>query len=1003
MDMLNRELRLAPPKALYFIIFTISGFSGLIYESIWTHYLKLFLGHAAYAQSLVLSIFMGGMALGAWLAGHYSSRWRTPLLAYAIVEAVIGMLALIFHNSFVAITDVAYTSILPAAGSIALAHALKWSIAALMIIPQSILLGMTFPLMTAGIIRRYPANSGANLSLLYFTNSIGAAIGVLTSGFWLIKVVGLPGTIMTAGLINILLALAVWMSVKLDTAPVTAPLKGTSTAVSSGKLLLVAAFVTGMASFIYEIGWIRMLSLVLGSSTHAFELMLSAFITGLACGGLWIRKRIDAFPSPVRFAAYVQVAMGLLALLTLPLYGFSFEWMRKLMEALARTDESYMLLLLASHSIVLIIMLPATFCAGMTLPLFTHALMKTGYGEKSIGQIYASNTFGSIMGVLFAINMLPVLGLEYLIGTGAALDMALGIALLLFITNSDKAKLSPAITWSATGVLLGLILFNVSDITAEKLSSGVFRYKRTGLPEGNMVYYYRDGKTASISLYGSKDQSLTVATNGKPDASIKYDPVKSASGADESTMTLAGALPFGYKPDATMAAIIGLGSGMTTHTVLALPQLTQVNTIEIEPSVIEASLHFGYKVSRAHTDPRSIIHIEDAKTFFSLDDIRYDIIISEPSNPWVSGVSSLYTTEFYSHVKRSLKEDGILLQWIHLYENNMLLLGSILNAIGANFSDYVLYFANDADILIVSRNTGELGTLNTDFLLGDAGLKKELERIHVRTEDDLRYRLIAKKEHLAPIFRQSGIPVNSDYFPYLDLNAHRAFFIDNAIKEFRIDNTVFPVVEMLMYNRENKASRKLTETPVLQASIVHKIAKETAHWMTDSGIETASFAQLPHDTRNEILAIRSTSTQCNRFPYDAQFLSNLHSLARTMIAGLDKESASAALRTGTVAACMRIAKPELSSWIAFYQATAERDFAHVIRSAETLFMHNDFSNNKPLLAYLLTATLVAYHHTGTPEAARSLWEAHEGTFESAAEVPFHLKLAAHLAYEQSAQ
>src|SRR5262245_57093688 len=123
--MKNQGITLNPPKALYYLIFTVSGFSGLIYESIWSHYLKLFLGHAAYAQSLVLSIFMGGMAVGAWLAGQYSSRWRTPILAYAIVEAIIGVLALIFHDSFLAITDLAYTSILPATDSVLVAHLLK--------------------------------------------------------------------------------------------------------------------------------------------------------------------------------------------------------------------------------------------------------------------------------------------------------------------------------------------------------------------------------------------------------------------------------------------------------------------------------------------------------------------------------------------------------------------------------------------------------------------------------------------------------------------------------------------------------------------------------------------------------------------------------------------------------------------------------------------------------------------------------------------------------------
>ena len=153
----------------------ISGFSGLIYESIWSHYLKLFLGHAAYAQSLVLIIFMGGLGLGSWLVARFSERWRTPLLWYAIVEGVIGVVALVFHKTFVSMSDAFYFSILPEVDSVLLGSLLKWGSAAALILPQSVLLGMTFPLMSTGVIRRYPDHPGGSLAMLYFTNSIGAA------------------------------------------------------------------------------------------------------------------------------------------------------------------------------------------------------------------------------------------------------------------------------------------------------------------------------------------------------------------------------------------------------------------------------------------------------------------------------------------------------------------------------------------------------------------------------------------------------------------------------------------------------------------------------------------------------------------------------------------------------------------------------------------------------------------------------------------------------------
>jgi spermidine synthase len=260
-------------RKYFFIIFTISGFAGLIYESIWAHYLKLFLGHAAYAQTLVLAIFMGGMAIGAWICSRFGSNWNNLLFGYAIVEAIIGVAALLFHPVFESSIQYAYSTLFPSIDSPDSVAIMKWLLAAVLILPQSILLGSTFPLMTAGVIRRYSQRPGRTIAGLYFCNSIGAAVGVLVSGFWLIDLLGLPGTIQTAGIINIGLAIAVWRLAKNNK---TSPEIKTKAEIlsyeqtSMFKLMLLIAALTGAASFIYEIVWLRMLSLVLGSSTHAF-------------------------------------------------------------------------------------------------------------------------------------------------------------------------------------------------------------------------------------------------------------------------------------------------------------------------------------------------------------------------------------------------------------------------------------------------------------------------------------------------------------------------------------------------------------------------------------------------------------------------------------------------------------------------------------------------------------------------------------------------------------
>ena len=182
-------------------LFFVSGFCGLIYESVWAHYVKLLLGHAAYAQTLVLSVFIGGLALGSWLCARIAERIRNPLLGYAIIEGAIGFFALIFHGLFLRAMDWGFDQLLPTACEQASTFcAPQWALAAVLLAPQSILLGMTFPLVSSAVLRLDSSNPGHDISALYFLNSFGAVMGVLASAFLLIPAIGLPGTLMSAGI-----------------------------------------------------------------------------------------------------------------------------------------------------------------------------------------------------------------------------------------------------------------------------------------------------------------------------------------------------------------------------------------------------------------------------------------------------------------------------------------------------------------------------------------------------------------------------------------------------------------------------------------------------------------------------------------------------------------------------------------------------------------------------------------------------------------------------------
>ena len=680
---------------LLYVIFTLSGAAGLMYESIWSRYLGLFVGHSAYAQIIVLVIFLGGMSLGALVAGRRTERLAHPLLWYAAVELVVGLIGLAFHDVFTVVTRVAYDSIFPAlpAGSVALTT-VKWLIAALLILPQSVLLGATFPLMSAGTLRRVRRSPGRVLSLLYFANSVGAAGGVLVAGFYLIAIAGLPGTLLAAAIANFVAALGVYAIARwaplpdeqddtaaagaphqihadrtaatpaaahaaalgaregagsppriqdagesaiashhsdapvVATAPVAgAPLAGTPAHAGDtrrlGRAVLLVAFGTAVASFVYEIAWIRMLSLVVGSATHSFEIMLSAFILGLSLGALWLRTRADRFGDPVRALGIVQCVMGVLAVATLPVYVASFDWMVALLDALGRTEGAYRVFAVARYVICLAVMLPATFCAGVTLPLITRVLLGRGVGERAIGQVYAVNTLGSIVGAALAgLVLMPLLGLKTLLVAGALVDIAFGLYLLAggagdaASGEAGRAGARRPILVPAAVLTLGFVLLVAVGTRFDPalLTSGVYRYGRIPDVSRYIVDFYRDGRTATVSVRRERGGStVTLATNGKPDASLTTswirpgpaDTVRRPLEGDQVTQALLPIITLAHAPAARTAAVIGQGSGMTSHILLGSPRLQSLATIDIEPEMIEGSRAFMPANRRVFEDPRS--------------------------------------------------------------------------------------------------------------------------------------------------------------------------------------------------------------------------------------------------------------------------------------------------------------------------------------------------------------------------------------------------------------
>ncbi|MFI4868572.1 MAG: spermidine synthase [Steroidobacterales bacterium] len=973
LDFMRRRFLLA--------VFVVSGFTGLIYESIWSHYLKLFLGHAAYAQTLVLAIFMGGMALGSWAVAYCTARIRQLLWAYVLVEGLIGILGLLFHPTFIAAVNFSFASVIPALPAGPLIQAYKWSLGAVLILPQSVLLGMTFPLISGGLIRRWPERPGETLATLYFTNSLGAAIGVLVSGFVLISAVGLPGTIRTAGLLNIALALVIWTIVRGQTEPAAAPPAASRPFAGTDQLagwFTIAAFLTGAASFMYELGWIRMLSLVLGSSTHSFELMLSAFIFGLAFGGLYVRRRIERTGDPVAYLGYVMLAMGALAALTLPAYNLTFDFMAWFLGASAHTASGYAEFNLISQSIAAVIMIPATFCAGMTLPLLTHELMRRGTGERAIGTIYSANTLGAIVGVLLTIHVLmPLIGVKGVILGGAAIHVTLGLSRLLHRRRYPSRTAAVAMV-AAMGVF-GFALF-VVNLDPAKMASGVYRTGSAALPEGASVAYLRDGKTATISLV-ELGGTVTIATNGKPDAGIQMGPGDAT--VDESTMVLAAAIPLSMHPHPARVANIGFGSGLTTHALLTSGLVQRLDSIEIEPLMVEAATKgFGPRIRNVFEDPRSHIVYEDAKTFFASSREPYDLIVSEPSNPWVSGVATLFSDEFYDRITHYLAPDGYFVQWMQVYETNLGVLASVIKALAPHFGAYALYNTDDLDILIVATRGAQLRTPD-DGLLQSPQLRAELKRIGVQSVADIQLRKIGDNLTIGPLLQAIPVPPNSDFFPYVDLNAPRLRYMrENALELPALTVLPIPFLELL----EGSASRGPTAEPAASSVLYRDRLVRRALEIRRAVAIDSRFDLDPYSAAY-LAQIDTSGEQCATLEGQNTWKSAIRNISDETAAYLNPTELEEIWKKIMASPCYRDVPGEHRSWADLLAAISQRNAPQIVKFGTALLAAHPSESDDS--AYLTTITAAALLRMGQTAQARNLLQAqasrprHAGQFDLA--------------------
>jgi spermidine synthase len=598
---------------------------------------------------------------------------------------------------------------------------------------------------------------------------------------------------------------------------------------------------------------------------------------------------------------------------------------------------------LTRYVICLAVMLPATFCAGMTLPLITRILYTGGSGERSIGAVYAWNTLGSIVGVIVGgLVLMPALGLKGMLVVGAAIDMGVGVLLLARSTTRTRARwLLPSAALAA--VALAAVIVGKTRLDPTLLTSGVFRTGAVGKPGNTEMRFYRDGRTATVSAMKSNSTGLlSLATNGKPDASLSPDwfkPCDSTSQrlpllSDAATQTLLPLVTLAYAPQARSAAVIGQGSGMSSHFLLGSPRLQELTTIEIEPRMIDGSRVFYPVNRRAFDDHRSQHAIEDAKSYFASAHRRYDLIMSEPSNPWVSGVSGLFTTEFYARVRHYLSDEGVFGQWLHVYELDDGLVLSVLAAIHQNFPAYEVYLVTYGDLLVVASNVPIRRGPDWSVAALPA-LKADLCRFAPLTPATFEALHLASRRDLAPLLDGYTEP-NSDFYPVLDLGAERRRFRRDQARGFpALSAQWFNLLSSVSHRRVGPGTEPIAtfpQNPRLAAQATSSYLRAPTASAAGDTLFGPTLRRAEYDWRTWQLAIAADRAPVSWERWVAQ-QGDVEKLRNGGTAG----SADEELHAATVGFLERYHAPSTArDIVAFRHGLAAWDFAEASKAADRL-------------------------------------------------------------------
>jgi spermidine synthase len=850
-------------RALVLVFFFISGVCGLLYEVVWIRVAGTVIGNTTFAIGTVVGVFMGGLALGAWAGGRAADRRSGAALLrlYGLLEGGIALSAAavpfllgasepLFHLLWNYVGEIT-----------ALYAALRVVLMGLVLAVPTTLMGATLPVLTRFLSDSSQAAAG-EAGRAYAVNTFGGVAGTLASGLWLIPSYGLHATTFAAVGLNLAIAAASLSLARGKSGAVEASLAPEP---PPRRLALLVSALSGFAALIYEVAWTRSLVLSLGSTVYAFTLILTAFILGLALGSAVASRLVRLARQPQTVLAAIQALIGVAAIVLLPYIG------NLPLRMAAVPHDRYGDLILAECGIISLVVFIPTLLIGAVFP-FTFRLASgsdRGVG-RSVAAVYTWNTIGSIAGSLTAsFALIPVLGIAASLRVAATVN--LGVAAALLAGGPPRLRLA-----ALAPAAFELVVWLAPSWDEHILASGAYLYGEQYAAAARALhidlktYLERESTITArywdayglTTVHKSEDGNLSIRVNGKADASTGT--------SDMPTQRTVGHLGMLHHPAPKRVLVIGLGSGVTLGAV-ARHSARQIDCVEISPAGARAAEHFAAANGGILRDPRVKLVIGDGRNAVQFAKEPYDVIVSQPSNLWISGMANLFTRDFFSTASRSLTPGGLFCQWVQAYRLPLEDFRSILRTFFDVFPEGSLWeiFPGQDYILLGSMSPIRVPCADLESRLAAPGVREHFEGLQVPGAAGLLGHFIAGAGAVRPAVAtadlltddQSTIEYSTSRAMFTYLQPRTIAWVED-LRRSPLDGASYPGLDAAAVERSRESRRRIAGVIAFEAErrsareVLEYLAKQTGG-LGDDEPTRYHFERIAYQARLEARFLRA--------------------------------------------------------------------------------------------------------------------------------------------------